>query len=616
MMRRLLFLLIILPHLGISQLRFIDQASELGVGYSYGVSEYGGGVSFYDFDGDGWDDITYATGEGEEILFFKNNFGIFEQVDLGINDTFKAKQVLWVDYDNDGDKDFFTTSIEGLNKMYRNNGEMVFEDITDSSGLFSDDLFTYGASFGDIDNDGDLDLMLLHRDVGIRNQHNYLYRNDNGVFTDITEAAGIRLDNDLSFCASFFDYDKDGFQDIYVSNDKYTKANTLYRNNGDGTFEDVSEESGAGMAIDAMSTTIEDYDNDGWLDIYVTNTSAGNYHLRNNGDGTFTNLAEQLGTAFYSIGWGAVFIDADNDMDLDIYVSGMLTGADDRLSAAFYQNENGNYFIPQNVGFEGDNRSSFANAMGDSDNDGYPEIIVMNDRENNFLWKNDSYQGNNWFKLMLEGSVSNRDGVGSTIEIYSNDQVQYRYTICGEGYLGQNSAFEFFGVADADTIDYVKVTWLSGIIDTIEDVIPNKAYKLVEGTNELIPFETTADSDDTEEESNTEDEEAVGDDEADDTIEDDEPVEDSVLEEENSPCSNSTILFPNPSKDGVYNICADSMTGALDVAVYDTAGKEILKKTMQPELGYIVLSELNSGLYYLRIKDQSGNTVTKRILRP
>jgi len=613
-MRRLLFLLIILPEVGVAQLRFIDQASELGVGYSYGVSEYGGGVSFYDFDGDGWDDITYATGDGEEILFFKNNFGIFEQVDLGINDSFKAKQVLWVDYDNDGDKDFFTTSIEGLNKIYRNNGEMVFEDVTNTSGLFTDDLYTYGASFGDIDNDGDLDLMLLHRDVGIRNQHNYLFRNDNGVFTDITAVAGIRLENDLSFCASFFDYDKDGFQDIYVSNDKYTKPNTLYRNKGDGTFEDVSEESGAGMAIDAMSTTIEDYDNDGWLDIYVTNTSAGNYHLRNNGDGTFTNLAEQLGTAFYSIGWGAVFLDADNDMDLDIYVSGMLTGSDDRLSAAFYQNENGNYFIPQNVGFEGDTRSSFANAIGDSDNDGYPEIVVMNDRENNFLWKNDSYQGNNWFKLMLEGSVSNRDGVGSTIEIFSGGHVQYRYTICGEGYLGQNSAYEFFGVAEEQNIDYVKVTWLSGIVDMIEDVDPNKAYKLVEGTNVLIPFENNTDEDSGDSEGNGEEEE---DDVAGDgTTEEEEAIEDTTFLEPDSPCSGSTILFPNPSSDGIYNICADGMTGVLNISIYDTAGREITKKKMQPELGYIVLSELNSGLYYLRIEDESGNEVTKRILRP
>ena len=496
---------------------------------------------------------------------------------------------------------------------------MVFEDVTESLGIYTEDLFTYGASFGDIDNDGDLDLMIMHRDVGERNQPNVLYRNDDGKFTDITLAAGIRLENDLSFCASFFDYDNDGFQDIYVSNDKYTKANTLYRNNGDGTFQDVSATSGAGMAIDAMSTTIEDYNNDGWLDIYVTNTSAGNFHLRNNGDGTFTNVAEELGTSFNSIGWGAVFFDADNDADLDIYVSGMLTGTDERLSAAFYQNANGNFFIPQNVGFEGDNRRSFANAMGDTDNDGYPEIVVMNDRQNNFLWKNESFQGNNWFKIILEGNLSNKDGIGSTIELFADGLSQYRYTICGEGYLGQNSAFEFFGLADAVNIDYVKVTWLSGVTDIIENVTPNLAYKLVEGSNELIPFETGSDEEndqDGQNEDNEEDEETENGEESETEEETIEPAE-GVDNEENelSPCSRA-IVFPNPSQDGVFNVCADDLRGQLNIRIYDSTGRMILKKTMRPEEGRIDLNDLPSGHYFMQMKDEAGKVATTRILRP
>ena len=289
-----------------SQLRFEDIATTLGSDVSYGVSNLGGGVSFHDFDGDGWDDITFATGKDKEVIFYRNTGGAFERVDLGINDTFETKQVLWVDYDNDGDKDFFVTSITGFNKLYQNGGNLVFKDVTASCGLFTENLYTYGASFGDIDNDGDLDAYIVNRDVTTLNQYNYLYLNEDGVFRDITISSGMPLDNDLSFCASFFDYDNDGDQDLYVSNDKYSKINRLYRNNGDLTFDDVSVESGAGMAIDAMSTTIEDYDNDGWLDIYVTNTYEGNYHLRNNGDGTFTNVAESLGTAMYSIGWGAV----------------------------------------------------------------------------------------------------------------------------------------------------------------------------------------------------------------------------------------------------------------------------------------------------------------------
>jgi len=245
------------------QLSFQDNATLRGVGYSYGQSTYGGGVSFCDFNGDGWDDLTYATTDGQEVYFFKNVSGTFTKVDLGINDTFRSKQVIWVDYDNDGDKDFFTTSYIGVNKFYRNDGNLNFTDISGSCGLFTDDMYCDGATFGDIDKDGDLDLFVCNLDKITLNQRNYLYRNDNGTFTDISTTSGITLGNQLSFCASFFDYDNDGDQDIYVYNDKPGQINRLFQNNGSGAFTDVSIASGAGMAIDVMSTTIGDYNSDG-----------------------------------------------------------------------------------------------------------------------------------------------------------------------------------------------------------------------------------------------------------------------------------------------------------------------------------------------------------------
>ena len=253
-----------------SQIVFEDVASNLGVDYSYGDSEYGGGVSFADFNNDGWDDLTYATEEGSEIYFLKNNEGTFSYITInGISNTFKTKQVLWVDYDNDGDKDFFVTGLEGVNKFYRNDGDMNFTDISSTIGIFQTDFFTYGASFGDIDNDGDLDLFISNRSP---DDHNYLYRNDSGTYVDITNTSGISLEGQLSFCSIFFDYDKDGLQDIYVSNDKEENINRLYRNLGDGVFQDVSLTSNAGINISAMTTTLGDYNNDGWFDIYITNT--------------------------------------------------------------------------------------------------------------------------------------------------------------------------------------------------------------------------------------------------------------------------------------------------------------------------------------------------------
>jgi len=545
------------------QLSFQENATSRGVGYSYGSSYLGGGVSFCDFNGDGWDDLTYATENGEKIFFFKNIGGTFIQIDLGIDDTFYNKQVIWVDYDNDGDKDFFATSYTGVNKFYKNDGNLNFTDISGSCGLFTNDLYTSGATFGDIDNDGDLDVFICNLDKITLNQRNYLYRNDNGIFVDITAASGISLGNLLSFCASFFDYDNDGDQDIYISNDKPGQINRLYQNNGSGSFTDVSNTSGTALAIDAMSTTIADYNNDGWLDVYVTNTTSGNYHLENNGDGTFTNVADIVGTAFYSVAWGAVFLDADNDADLDLYVSGMRDGSDGSLPSAFYENSNNIFTIPTSAGFINDTAESYANAIGDFNNDGYPDIIVMNDTDNNFLWENTTTNSNNWLKVKLEGTTSNRDGIGSKIEISINGQKQFRYTVCGEGYLGQNSGTEFFGIGDANLIDYVKVTWLSGAVDILNNVTPNQTLTIVE--NSTLSTEEFED--------------------------------------------NNFLIYPNPSK-GIVNIKSiNNKDFSLDII--DAVGR---KMSSNNYMNSINIENLPKGVYFFRFTIEDGEFTKKVVI--
>ena len=600
-----LLLLLALGSVAQSQIRFEESAATMGVDATYGLSYLGGGVSFWDFDNDGLDDITYATTAGEETHFYKNKGGSFSRVDLGINDTYETKQVLWVDFDNDGDYDFFATSLGGLNKLYENNGAMVFKDITMTSGLFLEDLYTFGAAFGDIDNDGDLDVFLTQRDVITKDQYNYLYLNTDGHFTEITESAGLFLGNDLSFCASFFDYDNDGDQDLYVSNDKYTKSNKLYKNNGDLTFEDVSVVSGAGIIIDAMSTTIGDYNADGWFDIYVTNTTQGNYQLRNNGDGTFTNVAEQLGTAFYSIGWGAVYLDADNDTDLDLYVSGMLSGSDGRLPSAFYKNNGGSFTIPANIGLIGDTRKSFSNAIGDVDNDGDADIIVMNDSENNFLWKNVSVNDNNWLKIKLKGTVSNSAGIGSTIEVFADGRSQYRYTLCGEGYLSQNSGYEFIGLKLAPTADYIKVSWLSGIVDIIEGVAANKSYSITEGSGEAseVVVENTNSG-------------AV-DEKIEEQPEDNAVEEESVLVEEvTQKCQGKEILvFPNPSIDGNFQLCRQNSASIVTAEVFDLQGRKVMTQSIDDKTPDLLLHHLKSGVYLVRLTDKNKTTLSKIVKR-
>jgi len=566
--------------MGHAQVMFQDQASTLGIDEHYGNGFLGGGISFYDYNEDGWDDITISSATGSDIYFFKNIGGSFEREILSIDGgSLQTKQLIWVDFDNDDDLDFFAASDEGLNKLFSNNGDNTYVDVTADSGLPLVPYDTFGGAWGDYDNDGFLDVFLTIRDAS-ESQPNLLFHNNGDrTFTDVTASAGVETTGYISFCAAFFDYNNDGYQDIYMANDKYVTENILYKNNGDGTFENVSAASGTNLIMGAMSTTIDDYNNDGWLDIYVSNddqqlggnTTEGNAFLRNNQDGTFTNIAQQNGTTFNSVGWGCVFLDAENDSDHDLYVSGSLDGTNGLLPSAFFENDGtGNFTIPVNAGFLTDTRQSFSNAIGDVDNDGYPDIAVLNDNDDDiFLWKNMSPHTNNWLKVGLQGTESNSMGIGSWIEIRSNGLVQYQYTVCGEGYLGQNSSWEFFGIAEATIVDYVKVTWLSGIVDVLEDVTINEHLVVVEGEHPVLG------------------------------------VEDSSV--------SAFSIYPNPATNTLSINFPETTTSTVLVVVYDVSGKKIIETNIDIKHRTINVQSLQSGVYFFEITSEE-NKIVKRVI--
>ena len=557
------------------QIAFDESSNIYGLNASYGIGFVGGGISFCDFDGDGWDDVTLATEVGEPVRYFKNNSGNFTEIFLNLTDfNYEYQQVIWIDYDNDGDKDLYMAAHNASSKFYRNDGNSNFTDVTLSSGIFTGNQKNFGASWGDYDNDGFLDVFLTFRSS---NESNRLYRNNgNGTFSNVSDLAGISNTGHLSFCASFFDYNNDGWQDIYIANDRIITSNILYHNNGDGTFTDVSSQSGAGLVMDAMSTTIGDYNNDGWFDIYITNTmqeypdvpeaEIGNVLLKNNGDGTFTNVAITNGTDFNSIAWGAVFLDADNDMDLDLYVSGMLNGSIS-LPSAFYENDGFNYYsIPTDAGFLNDTEESYSNAIGDFNNDGYPDIIVNNEAANMFLWKNNCSVNinNNWLKVKLEGTSSNKDGIGSYIEISINGNKQFRYTVAGEGYLSQNSNSEFFGLADNNTIDYIKVTWLSGVVDVINNVSANQTLTIIEGSNVLST---------------------------------------------NEYFTNSKIrIVPNPVTD-ILSFYSDNVIDMVEI--YNSLGKLLMTKKGMESSSNMDVSQLNTDVLFVKVFTQQHTEVFK-----
>jgi len=549
------------------QISFENSALELGVYSPCGYTDLGNGISFFDYDNDGWDDITMASVNGDAVHFYKNINGNFVYQNLNINqNNAQNKQVNWVDIDNDGDNDLFITSNSSANRLFLNLGNMVMEEITSTCGMLTENFATYGASWGDYNNDGFLDVFLSIRSYSVPN---ILYKNNgDNTFTLANAEAGLSTNGSMSFCSAFFDYDNDGDQDIYVSNDKYNVSNILYRNNGDGTFSDYSVLSGTDVSIDAMSVTVDDYDADGWLDIYITNGIEGNVLFKNNGDGTFSDVAESSQTIMNSVGWGAVFLDADNDSDLDLYVSGEHNGIfSDLLSSAFYESNNDGTFNLSNHAVPNDMAISFSNAIGDTDNDGYPEMVVNNINHSNiYLWKNNTATTNNWLKIKLEGTQSNRNGIGSRIEISANGTKQYRYTLCGEGYLAQNSATEIFGLGSAENVDYVKVKWLSGAEDIVYNVNVNQLLNIVEGSTLSLSDQTLG----------------------------------------------NVTTYPNPVLNELYLKGSKSI---LNIEVRNILGQRVLQHRPNSIDVQIDMSSLKTGVYFVRVDVENSNETIKIIKR-
>lgn len=552
-----------------AQIAFNNQPSEHGISVLCGNTFLGNGISFFDYDNDGWDDISVATVNGDAVKFFKNINGNFVEQTLNISgNNWQNRQINWVDIDNDGDNDLFLTSDTEGNKLYENLGNMFMQDITAACGMLSEVFPYYGASWGDYNNDGYLDVFIGIRDTDIPS---ILYKNNGDkTFTLANAEAGILSSGFMSFCSAFLDYDNDGDQDIYVSNDKESYRNLLYKNNGDGTFSEVGEQSGSGVYIDAMSVTVDDVNSDGWLDIYITNDGIDDsVMLINNGDGTFTDFSVYYQLTHDIIGWGAVFIDADNDKDLDLYVSGETYGNFPQyLSSAFYENLNNGSFQLDNSVIPNDFAPSYSNAIGDIDNDGLPEIVVNNiNHDNILLWKNNSNQNNNWLKIKLEGTQSNRNGIGSFIEISINGEKQYRYTLCGEGYLSQNSATEVFGLGTASVIDYVKVNWLSGIEDVIYNVSANQLLNIIEGSATLSI--------------------------------DDDKKEDSLT------------FSPNPVKNTLTLRAQNTIE---KVAIYNVLGQKVLKATPNTIDSDLDISHLKDGTYFVKVTI-AGTTKSIRVIK-
>jgi hypothetical protein len=465
---------------------FTESHASMGVFHNIGPGHFGSGVSTYDFDQDGWADLTLASVDGDSMYFYRNlGDGTFEALPDLVSNIRLVKQVLWADYDNDGDPDLYLASYDGANRLYQNDGSLNFTEVTPFCGIPHDsDKNSYHACFADVDRDGDLDFYQGNYGlVGSTGYSRYYENIGSGLFVDRTVDIGLGDSSTLSLAAGFADLDNDMWPDFYEANDKFDE-NRLWRNVS-GTLQEVTGIAGdANVVMDAMCVAYGDYNKDGYLDVYITNTptAGGNVLLRNNGDFTFTDVTAFAGVGFWGIGWGSQWFDADNDGDEDLYTSGMTVGTIVPSSAFYLNRSDGSFDWPDYVGLDGDTVEAFSNAIADFNRDGKVDFVCANNAPaTTHVWINDGTDYGNYISVQLQGIVSNKAGVGSWVKAYAGGELFQRFTTCGIGYLSQNSQYCHLGLGANETLDSLVVYWPSGEVDRLYDVCVNDRILVEEG---------------------------------------------------------------------------------------------------------------------------------------
>jgi hypothetical protein len=516
-------------HANSSEVRFIDVAQQAGVTAPsvWGGVEHkrsiietkGSGVAFFDYDNDGWLDIyltngnridaNWPAGQAPTSHLYKNNRdGTFTDVTekSGLGVTGWQTGVCVGDYDSDGWDDLFCC-FWGHNILFHNNGNGTFTNVTQKAGLYREQVrWGAGCTFLDYDRDGHLDLFvcnyirldpdqiptaqnthfcqwkgvpILCGPRGLPGDTNILYHNNgDGTFTDVSEASGILKPGPrYSITAVSYDFDNDGWPDIYVAVD--SQPSILFKNNHDGTFTDAAVPAGCAYNADGheqagMGVAVADYDCDGWFDIFKTNFSDDTSNLyHNNGDGSFTDLGFNAGIGVNNryVAWGCGFIDYDNDGWPDIVqVNGHVYPEVDQYHFGetfknprlVYRNlGNGNF---KDVSAEmgpgiSERFSSRGAAFGDYNNNGGMDILVLNLNDPPSLLRNETEHRQNWIKLKLVGTHCNRTAIGARARVAVGKHIQMDEVHTGTSVMSQNDLRLHFGLGSAGTADWIEVKW-------------------------------------------------------------------------------------------------------------------------------------------------------------
>ncbi|RKU08643.1 hypothetical protein C6503_22900 [Candidatus Poribacteria bacterium] len=537
----ILFLFTLTPPVALpieSSIHFTDVTDIAGIRFTHtdgAAGEFhlletlGAGGAFLDYDNDGNLDLYLVNSAAPSMLYRNNGNGTFTDVTASAdvdNQGSYGHGVACGDYNNDGFVDIYVTNFKA-NRLYHNNGNGTFTDVTTKSGT-ADARWSSSATFFDYNLDGYLDLYVVNylnykldaayppcfenpafgateRVRGYCHPKHFegapdrLYRNNgDGTFTDVTAAANIRdpggmfLGKGLGVVAA--DFDADGNPDLYVANDD--TPNYLFYNKGDGTFAEIAILTGCaysadGIAQAGMGVDAGDYNGDSFIDLFVTNFSyETNTLYRNNGDGTFTDVSykARLGEESYlSLGFGTGFFDADNDGHLDIFVAnGHIFPTVERTTDVLSYKQPNQLFWNQGNGtftevpFDTHPAVSRGTLFGDYDNDGDTDLLVTQLNGAVTLFRNESQTANNYLRLKLIGTRSNRDGIGTRITLTIGSESQTREVRMGSSYLSSNDPRVLFGIGQRTTVDQLKIRWQSGVVQILEDLTANQELVVTE----------------------------------------------------------------------------------------------------------------------------------------
>ncbi|MFQ5568753.1 MAG: CRTAC1 family protein [Rhodothermales bacterium] len=536
------------------RITFVDASREAGIDFrhfsgtrtSQLPEDMGSGAAWGDYDNDGWLDLyvvnevgpltlssdEVAASPAHNVLYHNNGDGTFTDVSAQAGVDFRGwgMAAAWGDYDNDGRLDLFTSAY-GATLLYHNNGDGTFTNTARAAGLNRQDGFWAGASWGDYNRDGRLDLYVagyvkyipqedsqpsLQYDVetpasinpsAFEPERNLLYRNNgDGTFSEVADEAGVDNPEGRSLEAAWVDFDENGWPDLYVAND--VSDNVLFRNRGDGTFEEISHRALVADYRGAMGIAVGDWDGDTDLDMFITHWIAQENALYNNmhADAArlgnpalnafqFMDVADRFGLgqiALDYIGWGTSFFDYDNDGRQDLFVvngstfqqkeaAHLLEPMRDQLfwnrgaKEGFFEVSavSGALFREEHVG-----RGA---AFGDYDNDGDVDVFVVNHGAPGVLLRNEGGHHRRWLKVALEGRQSNRSAIGARLRVVAADTVQVRQVGTQSSYLSQNSLTEHFGVGTALAVDTLEVIWPNGLKQAFFHVQTNQTVRLKEG---------------------------------------------------------------------------------------------------------------------------------------